>query len=257
MGHIRIGRLPKIRKWKQVIQLLDSSESSLDDIAFTTTKAAKDFFLENKDDPVLAYTYWLLTQITYRSKSDDYIEELKKIGLNIKNVKTYFGFLDRIANLARTQTKIRGETFPISEFAQLSLREVLTETIGQHSKTLFGTTLADIINACRRYSSPLQFSKLARLYFTKVFKRSLQFFISKESPNMVGSGRKFRDISSLTDFDIALETYCYQSAKIVENFAEGWYSKRNWQGEISEQDAKGFVAVAVDKLRAEIAQDEH
>lgn len=44
--------------------------------------------------------------------------------------------------------------------------------------------------------------------------------------------------------------------EIVEDFAGGWYSKRNWQGEISEHDAEGFVAVAIDKLRAEIARED-
>jgi hypothetical protein len=256
MGHIRIGRLPKIRKWKQVINLLNSVESTSSEIAAATAIAAKEFFSEKKADPALTFAYWLLTQITYRARSDDYVGELKKINLDISNVNNVFEFLSQIARFANAKVKIKGGTFPISEFAQLSLREVLTETVGQQSQSLFGTKLEDIKIACRRYSSPNQFSKLARIYFTKVFKRTLQFFISKESPNEVGSGRKFEDISGLSDFDIALETYCYQSAKIVEEFAEGWYSKRNWQGEISEQDAKGFVAVAIEKIRNEIALEE-
>ena len=256
MGHIRIGRLPKIRKWKQVISLLNSKESSSSDIAATTTRAAEGFFSGFKTDPSLGFSYWLLTQITYRAQSDNYIKELRKIGLDISKVNSAFDFLSLIADFTRTQIEIRKATFPISEFTQLSLREVITETIGEHSQSLFGNTFEDIQFACRRFSSPRQFSKLARLYFAKVFKRSLQFFISKESPCKVGGERKFGDISSLSNFDIALDTYCYQSAKIVEEFAAGWYSKRNWQGEISEQDAQGFVAVALDKLRAEIVREE-
>jgi hypothetical protein len=255
MGHIRMGRLPKTRRWSQVVQLLDSPRSSSSAVAAAVAKAAEDFFYEKKTDPALTYSYWLLTQITYRSRKDDYIGELKAIGLDISDVSNVFDFLDRIANFTRSQTKARKATFPISEFARLSFRELLTETVGQYGQSLFGSTLEDVKHAFRLYSSPNQFSKLARMYFAKVFKRSLQFFISKESPNKIGESRKFGDISSLSNFDAALETYCYQSAKIVEDFAEGWYSKRNWQGEISEQDAGGFVAVAVDKLRAEIARE--
>jgi len=43
MGHIRVGKLPKIRGWKQVIALLDSGDSSSSEVAAATAKAAKDF----------------------------------------------------------------------------------------------------------------------------------------------------------------------------------------------------------------------
>lgn len=256
MGHIRTGRLPKIRGWKQVIALLDSVDSSSSEIAAATAKAAKDFFSQKRSDPALAFSYWLLTQITSRAKSENYLEEIRKIGLDISKARSAFDFLGLIATFTRAQIKLRGETFPISEFAQLSLREVLTETIGQQSQTLFSTTQEDVILACRKYSTPNQFAKLARLYFAKVLNRVLQFFISKETPNKIGLERKFKDISDLSSFNLALEAYCYQSAKIVEEFAGGWYSKRNWQGEISEHDAKGFISVAMEKLRAEIAREE-
>lgn len=256
MGHIRIGKLPKIRGWKQVIALLESTGSSSSEIASATARAAKDFFDQKKSDTSLAFSYWLLTQITSRARSENFSEEIKKLGLDISKTKDAFDFLSRIAAFSRAQIKLRGENFPISEFAQLSLSEVLTETIGAQSQTHFGTTQEDIILACRKYSSPNQFAKLARLYFAKVLNRVLQFFISKESPQKIGAGKKFKDISELSSFNLALEGYCYQSAKVVEDFAGGWYSKRNWQGRISEQDAKGFVSVAVDKLRTEIAHEE-
>ena len=256
MGHVRVGKLPKVRGWNQVIALLDSGDSSSSDIAAATAKAAKDFISQKSTDPSLVFSYWLLTQITARAKSDNFIEEIKQIGLDMSRVESALDFLGSVASFTRSQIKTRGETFPLSEFAQLSLREVLTETIGQQSQSLFGTTQKDVILACQRYSRPNQFAKLSRLYFSKVLNRCMQFFVSKESPNNVGEGKKFKDISDLSDFNAALQAYCYQSAKIVEDFAGGWYSKRNWQGEISEQDARGFVAVAMEKLRAEIAREE-
>lgn len=143
----------------------------------------------------------------------------------------------------------------MSEFAQLSLRETLTETVGGETQSLFGTTKEDIQIACRRYSTPGKFAKLARLYFSNLLNRILQFFVSKESHNNVGMELKFKDISELSDFNNSLESYCYQSAKIVEEFAEGWYSKRSWQGNITEEHAKGFVVVAIDKIRAELARE--
>jgi hypothetical protein len=190
MGHIRIGKLPKIRGWKQVIALLDSADSSSSEIAMATAKAAKDFFSQKRSDTALAFSYWVLTQITSKAKSENYVQEISEIGMDISKSKDAFDFLGRVAAFTRAQIKLRGETFPISEFAQPSLREVLTETIGQQSHTLFGATQEDVVFACRKYSRPNQFGKLARLYFAKVLNRVLQFFISKESPNRIGLGKK-------------------------------------------------------------------
>jgi len=255
MGHMRIGVLPKTRKWKQVIGLLNSKESPASDIAAETARAAADFLKDTRFDPSLAFSYWLLTQITYRAKQDDYVSALKNIDLDISKVDNFFDFVGRVADFSRSQIKKRGELFPLSDFAQLALREVLTESIGAESKSIFGASLEDVKRACQKYSSPTQFSRLARLYFSKVFTRGLRFLIDKEAANSVGAGRRFDSISDLSEFNVALETYCYQSAKIVEKFAEGWYSKRNWQGEISEKDARGFVAIAVDKFESEISRE--
>jgi len=255
MGHIRIGVLPKTRKWKQVIDLLNSKESSTSDIAAEVARAAGDFLKEKRFDPSLAFSYWLLTQLTYRAKQDDYVSALRNINLDISKVNNSFDFIGQIADYSRSQIKERGASFPFSDIAQLALREVLFESIGEESKSIFGTSLEDIKRACRRYSAPGQFSILARLYFSKVFTRGLRFLIDKESANNVGLGKRFDSVFDISEFNVALETYCYQSAKIVEKFAEGWYSKRNWQGEISEKDAQGFVAVAVEKFRTEIARD--
>jgi hypothetical protein len=255
VGHIRIGVLPKTRKWRQVIGLLNSKESSTPDIAAEAANAAKEFLREKRFDSSLAFSYWLLTQITYRAKQDDFVSALRNIELDISKVSNSFDFVGQVADFSRNQIKKRGESFPFSDIAQLALREVLMESIGEESKSIFGTSLEDIKRACRKYSSPGQFSKLARLYFSKVFTRGLRFLIDKGSANNVGAGKRFDSIFDLAEFNVALEAYCYQSAKIVERFAEGWYSKRNWQGEISEKDAQGFVAIAVEKFQAEIARD--
>lgn len=257
MGHIRVGRLPKTRKWSQVINLLNTRDSTPADIASATAKAAKEFIIKRSTDPSLVFSYWLLTQIARHARTKDFDKELKKFGLDITQANTAFDFLAYLADFTRIQIRLRhNASFPISEFAQLSLQEVLTETIGQRCRSLFGTTLEDIRLACRKYSSPNKFAKLSRLYFSKVLNRCLQFFVSKETANKLGHGRKFEDIFELSDFNAALKSYCFQSAKIVEKFAGGWYSKHVWLDKLSENDAKGFVFIAMDKLREEIARED-
>jgi len=257
MGHIRVGRLPKTRKWSQVIELLNTRDSSPADIAAATVKATKEFLIEKSSDPSLVFSYWLLTQITSHSRTKDFDKKLKKLGLDMTQTNNAFDFIAYLADFTRAQIRLKPDaSFPISEFAQLALREVFTETIGQRCRSLFGTTLEDIRLACRNYSSADRFAKLSRLFFSKVLNRCLQFFVSKETANNIGRGRKFEDIFELSGFNIALKSYCFQSAKIIEKFAGGWYSKHVWLDKLSENDAKWFVLIAMDKLRTEVAREE-
>lgn len=255
MGHIRLGRLPKTREWKQVIALIADGQASVKDIAMSTVTAAAGAFSNFDSDPGLSYCYWLLAQITWHARSDDFYEVLESLGLDICDETSALGFISKVSSHTASEVKGLGETTIFTEIAQLSMREVLTEIIGERSRTLFGTTPEDIRIACASLATKKQFGLLSRQFFSNFLNRTLQFFISKEISNYVGAGKSFEDIEAVEDFEIALDAFCYQSSKIVEDFAGGWYSKRNWEGDISLEDAKKFVHVAIEKLRDELAME--
>src|SRR5258708_4813722 len=61
MGHVRLGRLPKTRRWAEVIALLtDSSPEDVAAIASATVQAADRRLRELARDPSLTYCFWLL-----------------------------------------------------------------------------------------------------------------------------------------------------------------------------------------------------
>jgi hypothetical protein len=63
MGHIRMGRLPKTRRWLEVIGWLEERPFDLDEVAGGTADAAGDRLTEMGKDRFLGYTVWLLTRI--------------------------------------------------------------------------------------------------------------------------------------------------------------------------------------------------
>lgn len=255
MGHIRLGRLPKTWKWKQVIGLLADGRASVKEIAESTAVAAANAFKNFDSDPGLPYCYWLLTQITWHAKSDDFYEILELLDLDVRDETSALGFVAKVSSHATSEIKDLGKTTIFTEIAQLSMREVLTEIISERSQTLFGTTTEDIRLACASLAAKKQFGLLSRQFFSNFLNRTLQFFISKEISNHVGGGKSFEDVEAVEDFEVALDSFCYQSSKIVEDFAGGWYSKRNWEGDISYDDARKFVHVAIEKLKSELAME--
>jgi len=60
MGHIRLGRLPRTRKWQAVVALL-GGDAPLADIAAASAAAAQSGLRFAHADPALAHSFWLLT----------------------------------------------------------------------------------------------------------------------------------------------------------------------------------------------------
>ena len=75
--------------------------------------------------------------------------------------------------------------------------------------------------------------------------------------NQIGSGAALQTVQDSAEFSRALDLHTRQSAAIMREFAGGWYSKNNWQsrGSISQDEAQGFVAVALRKLRSDLKLD--
>ena len=142
-----------------------------------------------------------------------------------------------------------------SELASLSMRRALTETVGLQGIPLFESSMDDLRAAFRRYSTPAQFGVVATLYFSDLFARTLRFYVDREIANSVGAGYALATADSGQAFSDALDLYARQTARIMEQFAEDWYSKRTWQdeGKISLQQARRFTAHAIRKLQADFA----
>jgi hypothetical protein len=99
-----------------------------------------------------------------------------------------------------------------------------------------------------RLGTPRQFSLLARDFFSRLTERYLTYFLSRELSIQLGG------VSANRLFREALSLHCRQASRIVEQFAEEWFSKANYQGGITPMKAAGFVGHAMDKLRAELQQ---
>jgi hypothetical protein len=87
---------------------------------------------------------------------------------------------------------------------------------------------------------------LARGFFARLTERYLTYFLSRELSNTLASvdaNRQFRE---------ALSLHCRQASKIVEQFAQEWFSKKNYEGGITPRNAAGFISHAVSKINAEL-----
>ena len=142
----------------------------------------------------------------------------------------------------------------LGEMAQLAAAETLTALGRPKTESLFGTTAADVQQAFKSFSTTKQFSSLAREFFSRLTKRYLTYFLSRELSNYVSGDGHFTSIDKHAEFNGALDLHCRQATRIIEEFSGGWFSKTNFEGGITPDKAAGFIHIALKKLREEFAK---
>jgi hypothetical protein len=257
VGHTIVGRLPKTEKWRIVVGLLDAPELNVSLVAGATVDAAERRLVALRGDPSLAYCFWLLTRLAGAARGADFLEEAARLGVPTRPGDSALAFVARVTDRTRIELDGHPESGPFGELASLALRRALTETVGTEGRSLFGSSLEDLEHAFRRHSTAAQFGELARRFFGDFFARTLRFYVERELSHHVGGGGPLATIADAGAFAEALDRHARQSAVIVEDFAAAWYSKHTWEreGQIPLEDARGFVAHALRKLRAELLVD--
>lgn len=245
MGHTRLGRLPRTRNWQDVIDLVGAGVATAD-IAAATLNASKGGLEDAARDPALLHSFWLLTQLPLCARRDDFIGELSKIGVSVDTEPSLMELVGGFADAVDAHVYRVGGRTDLGEMAQMGAAETLASVLGQRTTNLFGSTHEDVRRELARLGTPVNFSVIARDFFARLTERYLTYFLSRELSNelhTVGSNRQFRD---------ALSLHCRQASKIVEQFAQDWFSKANYQGGITPRKAAGFISHAMTKLGAEL-----
>lgn len=252
MGHVRLGRLPRTRSWNQVIELISGGAGAAD-IAAATSKAAETEILRVGTDPAFVRAFWLLTQIPLAAKQANFAERLRQLGLDVSDRPSLIEIVQALSDSVDRHARSVGGRTDVGEMAQLCAAESLTAVAGRELPGLFAPTSEDVKAAFSGLATVKQYSVLARDFFSRLTRRYLNYFLSRELSNHVGANGRFRSVAEHADFEKAIDLHCRETARIIKEFSGEWFSKTNYEeGDIDERKAGGFVHVAFQKIREEL-----
>lgn len=256
MGHTELGYMPHSARWRVVATLLAAPRLDVPAVAGATTKAAEGRLRELRSDPSLAYCFWLLVRLAEAARGPDFVEDAARLGIEVSADDAALTVIARVTDRTRVELNQFPESGPFGEIASLALRRALTETVGTEARSLFGSSLEDLERAFRRYSSPAQFATLARRFFGDFYGRTLRYYVERELQNRIGE-EGLPTIADANAFAEALDLHARATSRVVERFAADWYDKHHWEagGAISREEAQGFVAHGLTKLRAGLLAD--
>lgn len=256
MGHTLVADLPKSARWRAVVALLDDPALSAPELARLTLLASRTRLLQLRGDPSLTYCVWLLARLGAAARGGDFAGDAALLGVPIRPGDSALRVIATVAERTRVELSAYPESGPFGEIAALALRRTLVETVGTEGRSLFGSSAEDLERAFRRHTTAAQFGELAERFFGDFVARTLRFYVDRAIPAAVGGGA-LADVRAATDFGAALDRHARETAKIVEGFAAGWYSKQTFLqgGAIGREQAEGFAAKALSKLRAELERE--
>lgn len=255
MGQSRYGRLPKTENWQNVVAVLGSPRTSPSRVASATVKACRVALRRHSDDPVLGSAVYLLCRLPLASRQGKTHEFLRSEGLSVEALSAPTLLSEEIASFLHRQNLSNPDPSFIAEIAIAATQETLAKLMAQSNLDLFADTSGQTEQALAEYGTPRGFATAARLFFTSFMQRTLAYFLSKETVNVLGPNGRFDSLDSLQNFLGDLRRYCWESSKIIDTFAEEWYSKYKWHEKLDFPHVATFVWAALRKFSSEIGRE--
>ena len=264
MGHTRLGWVPKTQAWAAVAARVTEDlgerkttaqaallSEDISQVARQALEAAESGLKRAVQDEGLRYTFFLLTQLALASRQDDWEQRLDELGLDFSSDAGPLGLVSAVQQTVDDRLALSGPSTDVREIALQAAGEALLELVEPEALTLFGSGASEVRSAVRRLSTKAGFSRLGHHFFASFMTRFLNFYLSRLTASAVGTSR-LPQLGDRGSFDEALRNHCYQSARIVRDFCGGWYSKTSYVEGIDEENTSRFLAVALQKLRAEL-----
>lgn len=252
MGHIRLGDLPRTRKWGQVVELIAGGAGAAQ-IANATIRAAEQGLNLAAEDKALVESFWLLTQLPLAAKKENFANALRQAGLEVSDSPGLMELVSAMSDAIDARLTNNAGRTDLGEMAQMAASETLAKVISEKTRSLYGVEPEDVQRALASSGTVKQFGQIARQFFSRVTNRFLDYFVSRTVSDHLGPGERFPTLAAQSKFKEALEVHSFEASKIVERFSGEWFSKTNWENEgISRQEAARFTHVAMRKLVDEL-----
>ncbi len=256
MGHLRLGKLPQTKPWREVVALIDA-EVDASGIAAATLRASDSGLDDAANDPGLIHTFWLLTQVPIAARDTQFGAALRRLGMDVSDEPEVFEIVAAYTEAIDKHLLNVGGRTDLGELAQLVGAEALAAFGHDRSRSLLGESPATVQRGFRELASGTQFAAVGQDFFARLVHRYLNSYLSRELSNHVGAARRFQTIEDHSAFDEALRRHCGETAIIVRDFAGDWFGKHAYRGGITERKVGAFLAIAIEKLRGELRRRGH
>ncbi len=255
MGHERLGFLPKTRRWKNIVSDVSGAASgtvAIGAVAIETLDAVRDRFSRLASDNSTVGVFQALVSVGLACREPD-DATLKRL-LGTERTVTPLA-------AARFLHDAAGASEGAPEYAELAARAAADAVVTwydqakPHDAPLF-EELKHPHEVWRKLGSGSAFSDLARLFFAGCTERYLKYYLERAA----SAASSDFDARDALDADLSahlndVSQHAFETARIAQSFAAGWFNKIAQKGQPTASVVRGFVAYAFEKLREVLARE--
>jgi hypothetical protein len=254
MGHERLGSLPRTKRWRAIVEDISRSQGYADTVADLADKTLHNvrgrFSNLHRDTGVQAAFAYLVSLSTVN--------------------------LPRTTGLSSPETGLEGNPSPARIAKNLSdwvRRHALSQEYAEVASRAGADTIADwtksrsaqgrlfeasdsAINIWSESASAEGFCQVARSFFAHFTERYLRYFLEREASAQLSS-LKAREsfIKNLHDHIEDVSKHAFETSKITQSFAAGWFNNHARESRPTDAEIRGFLATAFGKLQEEMQRE--
>lgn len=255
MGHERVGVLPKTREWRHLVHQIAATADTPDAVpalaAATLLKVRQRFDRIHTDSGFQAAFGFILSLVTPQPRSQPSEDIFSPIDLSTDPSPL------RLAGQLRSWVDSHADSLEYAELGKRAAADVIAFWTMERSRQgdLFDSTeTASHVWAGARNAGA--FSDLCRVFFGKFTERYLKYFLDREaSAQLPTVEARERFAASLEQHIEALARHSFETTKITQSFAAGWYNNHARQSQPSPDAVRAFLAFAMGKLRQELLRE--
>ena len=257
MGHERIPHLPRTERWKNIvadIALTATNESTTDQIVKKTFDCIEERFrrLHLEQSVQDAFLFLILITIASRSDRPDELLKTNKIDLDTKKASP----LNLSKQLDLYMDKFNG-SLEYRALAKNAATKAMAEYYRRESGQLgLFAYSKDPFTVWEKASNGSGFSVLSRLYFSALTSDYIKYFLDREASSVLPNLNSRNMFSKGIDEHVDRVTkHSFEVSKIAQSFAAGWYNKNVKDQLPSRSKARGFLSIALNKIRDSLTRE--
>lgn len=257
MGHERVGNLPKTHRWHELVRRIADFEplaSDASEIAEQTLRNVHSRYRRIPQDEGVRAAFVFLVNLAVASRSANPQGGLRAMGIELPANPTPLS----IARAIHEWVQARRESAEYAQIAQGAAVDAVGGWYDQHKgaqQSLFEPSDA-AFETWRKAGNGSGFCELARLFFANMTTRYLSYFLDREASSALGNlakREKFQD--QLRNHVDEVSRHAFETAKITQSFAAGWFNRYAREDVPSESEVDHFLSLAFGKIREELLRE--
>ena len=255
MGHERIGFLPKRKKWQHIIDQLSQFDSNDEEIikkiAYQTLSNIRNKYksLANDESIIKAIKYLAILLVSTRKENQT--DFLKKNGIEAHDISLF-----NLIGSAKSFLNIENVSL---ESNKITIDALLNTLISYESSKKNGQILLfgdQSINIWSNINSGAEFCELARGFFASFTDRYLRYYLEREAANTINDYQHINSFSSnLLKLVNDISQHAFDTSKIMQSFAAGWFNSHAVDKIPSEKEIISFLDLSFSKMREEFRRE--